>query len=121
VASIAAALPAAERADAIVFTANYGEAGAIDVLDDGRALPPAYSGHNGYAEWGPPPESARTVIVLGYGAQAGLTGLFARVEQVGTFHNGYELANQEEGRPIFVCRDPLLAWSDLWGELRHLD
>lgn len=121
VASIADGLSDAERAQTIVFTANYGEAGAIDVLGEGRGLPDAYSGHNGYGNWGPPPESARTVIVLGYGGSAGLASVCGSVEQAATFHNGYDLANQEEGRPIFVCRDPLRPWSEVWSELRHLD
>jgi 4-amino-4-deoxy-L-arabinose transferase-like glycosyltransferase len=118
---IAGALPPEERAHAVVFTANYGEAGAVAVLTDGRQLPPAYSGHNGFAAWGPPPESATTVIVLGYGSPSLLAPLCGSVDEVAIFHNGYGLENQEEGRPIFICRDPQRPWADGWDELRHLD
>lgn len=31
----------------VIFTANYGEAGAIDRYGPSLGLPPAYSGHNG--------------------------------------------------------------------------
>ena len=45
-------IPAAERATSVVFTSNYGEAGAIDELGAARGLPAAYSGHNGYGRLG---------------------------------------------------------------------
>ncbi len=47
-------LPAIDRSRTAIFTANYGEAGAIDVLGHSHALPRAYSGHNGFSEWGSP-------------------------------------------------------------------
>jgi hypothetical protein len=31
-----------------------------------------YSGHNGYADWGPPPASKRVVIAVGLGSPAAL-------------------------------------------------
>ena len=37
---------------AAVFTQNYGEAGALELL--GRGLPPVVSGHNSYFTWGAP-------------------------------------------------------------------
>lgn len=36
-------------ANAVVFTGNYGEAGALEWYDVGA---PVYSGHNGWADWG---------------------------------------------------------------------
>ena len=45
-----------QRASAILFTSNYGEAGAIDHLGGAFGLPRAYSGHNSYSDWGIPPE-----------------------------------------------------------------
>ena len=51
-------IPAAERRHTAIFTSNYGEAGAIDLLGPEVQLPRAYSGHNGFSEWGthqPPP------------------------------------------------------------------
>src|SRR4051794_31626725 len=45
--------------DTAIFTSNYGEAGAVDVLGRTLGLPHAYSGHNGFSEWGPPPARDR--------------------------------------------------------------
>jgi hypothetical protein len=38
-------IPAGERARAVLFTQNYGEAGALDRYDPVRGLPRPYSGH----------------------------------------------------------------------------
>lgn len=51
VASAAASVPADRRETAIVMTANYGEAGAVEWYGAGRDLPAVYSGHNGYGLW----------------------------------------------------------------------
>src|SRR5205814_767925 len=48
-----------------IFTSNYGEAGAIDRYGPALGLPPAYSGHNAFGYWGPPPDHAGTVITVG--------------------------------------------------------
>ena len=43
---------------AVILTRNYGEAGAIDRYGPALGLPRAYSGHNAYGVWGPPPQGA---------------------------------------------------------------
>ena len=52
---------------AVIFTSNYGEAGAIDRYGPALGLPPAYSGHNAFGYWGPPPDRAAPVITVGLG------------------------------------------------------
>jgi hypothetical protein len=46
-------LTPAEKAQACVFTSNYGEAGAVDFYGPALGLPKAISGHNSYFIWGP--------------------------------------------------------------------
>ena len=48
VATVWRQIPAAERGHTAIFTGNYGEAGAIDLLGAPLRLPRAYSGHNGF-------------------------------------------------------------------------
>lgn len=48
-------IPAAQRRETAIFTTDYGEAGAIDLLGSALRLPRAYSGHNGFSERGIPP------------------------------------------------------------------
>ena len=119
VADVHAALPAAERATAIVLTRNYGQAGAVDRYGPELGLPTAYSGHNSYADWGPPPETVGTVIVVGYG-RAELERWCGRVELAARVDNGLGVDNDEQGTPVWTCRDRLVPWAELWPELRRL-
>ena len=107
-----------ERATAVVFAGNYGEAGAVDRYGPALGLPRAYSGHNAYARFGIPPGSAGPVIVLGYGDPSGdFTGCRAAAR----IDNGVELENEEQGGTVFVCERPRLPWRELWPVLSHLD
>ena len=47
------ALPPEDRARAVFFGWNYGDAAAVDVLGGKWGLPPAISGHENYFLWGP--------------------------------------------------------------------
>jgi hypothetical protein len=59
-------IPAAERRHTAVFTGNYGEAGAIDLIGPPLGLPRAYSGHNGFSEWGIPPAINTRALLIGF-------------------------------------------------------
>jgi hypothetical protein len=112
-------LPADSRGRAVILTANYGEAGALLVL--GGVDPTlVYSGHNAFGDWGPPPDGAAPVVVVGYGDEY-LAGLMTGCRQAGTIDNGYGVENEEQGAPIHVCEGPVGAWSEVWPRIRHLD
>jgi hypothetical protein len=51
----------------VIYTANYGEAGAINELGRADGLPTAVSGHNTDWWWGPGNLRATTVIVVAPG------------------------------------------------------
>ena len=50
---------------AVIFTSNYGEAGAIDRYGPAFGLPRRFSGHNGFGDWGPPRTGAGPVVAVG--------------------------------------------------------
>jgi hypothetical protein len=112
---VRADLPAGERI--AVLTANYGQAGAVDRF--APRLAPAYSAHNSYWSWGPPPEDTDAVIVVGYPEER-LTPWFGRVELAARVDNGVDLDNEEQDAPIWVATDRLAPWSEIWPELRRL-
>jgi hypothetical protein len=112
---VRADLPAGERV--AVLTANYGQAGAVDRF--APRLAPAYSAHNAYWSWGPPPEDAGTVIVVGYPEER-LTRWFGRVDLAARVDNGVDLDNEEQGAPIWVATERQATWSEIWPELRRL-
>ncbi len=115
---VADSLPPDERARAVVFTINYGEAGAVELLGEG--LPPVYSGHNAYWDWGPPPERDGPVIVLGFWDQSWMSPFCREARLVGRIDNGYDLENEEQGGPIWLCTERRGTWEEVWPALRHL-
>ena len=108
-------LPVDQRATAVVFTRNYGEAGALDWYGLGR---PVFSGHNAFADWGPPPEGARPVIVVGLADPA---ANFTDCRVAAMINNDADADNEERGRPIWVCSAPHGGWAEQWPRLVHLD
>jgi hypothetical protein len=118
VARVYKGLPPSQRASAVLFTGNYGEAGAIDRFGPAHGLPRAFSGHNAYARFGIPPGSAGPVIVLGYHDPR---ATFADCRLAATIDNGVELDNEEQGGSVFVCQSPRRPWHQAWPALRHLD
>ena len=110
-------LSASDRAQAIVLTGNYGEAGAI--LRFAPHLRPVESGHNALWDYGPPPAAAHIAIAIGY-TESDLRGWFRTVQRVDVINNGDHLDNDEQGNPVWLCRDPTRPWTDLWPAMRNL-
>lgn len=108
-------LPADQRTRAVVFTRNYGEAGALDWYGLGR---PTFSGHNAFGDWGPPSEGAGPVIVVGL---ADPTANFADCRVAAMINNDADADNEERGQPIWICSAPQGGWAVQWPRLVHLD
>jgi len=96
---------------AVIFTRNYGQAGALEYY----GLPSVYSGHMSYADWGPPPETTGPVVVVGpYRPE-----WFRECREVAAHDNGLGVENEEQGVKISLCAGTSRPWSAMWGELRH--
>jgi len=120
VAGVVDRLPPARRAHAVVFTGNYGEAGAIARYGPALGLPAVYSGHNAFWRFARPPDGAAPVIVLGHSA-AGLRGSFTGCVLSAQIDDGVEVDNEEQGGAVWTCSGTARPWSELWPQLRHLD
>ena len=114
-------LTGSERSSGLVLTANYGEAGAIDRYGPDRGLPPAYSGHNGFATWAVPIGQAGPVVLVGFADDARRGELFGSCEQRATLDNGLGLDTEEQGTPVWVCGAPSRPWSETWPLVTHLN
>jgi len=114
-------LPARQRASAVIFTSNYGEASAINMLGQGTGLPQAVSGHNTYWWWGPGNPRATTVVAVipGQGDAAYLAQFFTSVRAVATLSNPYRLHNQEWHGHVYLCTGPRDPWGQVWPQLRQ--
>lgn len=96
-----------------ILTGNYGLAGAVDRYGPDRGLSRAYSGHNGYAAWGPP----QTSTVLAVGIDPAVLGrAFTSVEPAGVLRNRWDIDNDEDGTQLYVCTGPRSTWVELWSE-----
>ncbi|MEV0951900.1 glycosyltransferase family 39 protein [Promicromonospora sp. NPDC050249] len=120
IADVHGALPQADQDRAVVFTQNYGEAGAVDRYGPALGLPPAYSGHNELWEYGPPPEWASIALVVTE-APGAWGDRFAECAVEGQLDNGVDVDNEEQGVSVLVCREPVGGWAAVWPGLRHLD
>jgi hypothetical protein len=100
--------------EASIVTANYSEAGAVELLAKRRA----YSGHLNYWYWGPPPEGAPATIAVGFSARY-LRERFDHVEQVATITTPNGVHNQEDGAAVWLCTGRRGDWALLWPEFRH--
>jgi hypothetical protein len=127
VATVWHSLPAGQRQHAVIFTADYGEAGAINELGRSAGLPIAVSGQNNEWFFGPGNPNATTVVavapgpvdVTGYGSY--LSQFFAHVRLVATLSNDAGIHNQEWGGHIYICSGPRHRWTAMWPRLRHYD
>lgn len=104
---------------AVILTSNYGEAGAIDRYGPALGLPHAYSGHNAFGDWGPPPNGSAPVVAVGLDRSDIATTLRdcrlrARID------DGVGIDNDEQGAPVDVCRGPQRPWSAEWSAVKHL-
>jgi 3-(3-hydroxy-phenyl)propionate hydroxylase len=118
IAQVYQSLPAAQRATAVVLTSNYGEAGAVDRFGAAYGLPSAYSRQNAFWYWGPPPDTAATVVAVGFGPDE--LGFCASRVLGATLDNRVGVANQEQGEPVWICTRLSQRWSAIWPSLRYL-
>ncbi len=112
-------VPDGRRESAIVFTGNYGEAGAVALYGRDGRLPPVASGHNGFGLWGPPADDAGPVILVD--ASGGWRDEFANCAPAATIDNGQDVDNEEQGGTVWVCDGPRGGWQAAWPRLLHLD
>lgn len=119
VSEVYASLSAQEQQSCIIFTQNYGEAGAINQLGKKLGLPRAYSGHNNHFFWPPPNTAGDVVIVIG-GDYEDLEAGFSEVILSARTSCRYCIP-YENNRPIYICRGLTSPIKDLWPSLKHFN
>ena len=116
VARVYEALPEADRARAVIFTENYGEAGALEFFGRRRGLPPVVSGHNNYWLWGPGEHTGELVIAVG-GDKEDEEAVFREVTLGATTQCG-DCMPYENGLPIWVLRGLKMDLREVWPDLK---
>ena len=111
------ALPPDQRAVAVFFGRNYGEAAAIDIYGSALHGPPAISSHNNYYLWGPRGHDGTIVIVAG-GNPVQYARDYQSVERVGELTSPFA-RRDETNIPIYVLRDRHISFAAAWPGLKH--
>jgi len=114
------ALPANERSQACIFTADYGQASAVNLLGESMGLPEAISGHNSYYVWGPGSCTGNVLITVGYSLAADQQS-YANVTLLTTITCQYCM-NLENNLPVYLCTNPSFSSiAAVWPEVRSYD
>jgi hypothetical protein len=117
VAAVYHALPPADRAKAVFFGTNYGEAAAIDVYGRKLGLPPAIGDHNNYWIWGLQGHDGSVIIEIG-GTREDHLRDFNSVEQAGELDDPYAMP-YETHQPIWVERGLKEPLDKVWLKIKH--
>jgi hypothetical protein len=113
-----AALPADQRAHAVILTDDYSEASPLQLL--GTGLPPIYSGHNSFWYWGPPSADRTVVVHVGDWRPEDWSQFFVGCHDVAHIDNGLGIKNGEQGKAVSVCTGLRAPWTTLWPGLRTI-
>ena len=110
-------LPTAQQPHAVILTANYGEAGAIDLYRVRFGLPEAHSGLNAFGLWGPPHASDGPVVLVWEDPRPpSYLRTCREVRRVG----GPVPNEEHDYARIFVCAGPHGTWASIWPHVAHL-
>jgi hypothetical protein len=112
-------LPPDEQRVACIFTANYGEAGALVQFGPRYQLPPPISAHNAFYLWGPDGCSGQVLISINISPQDAAQGYGSVVLAART--SCAACVAFENDAPILVLRQPKAPLAALWQQAKHYD
>ena len=129
-------LPSSEKSQACIFTTDYGQASAINLLGKSVGLPKAISGHNSYYVWGPGACTGQVLITVGPSlsyfngsfadfqrnyVNTTLRSGFGSVTYLTTIKCQYCMDN-ENNVPVYLCTNPTFtSIASVWPGVRHYD
>jgi hypothetical protein len=113
------ALPPPDKARAVFYGRDYGEAAALDVYGPQFHGPPAIAGHNNYWLWGPGPTDGSVVISLGP-TPTQLAANYRSITVAGQIDSPYALP-YDAHPTIVVLRGPIRPLAQIWPTLRFYE
>jgi len=111
-----AALPPSERATAVIYADNYGDASAITVF--GSGLPPVISGNNNYYLWGTHGYDGSVVLAVNVDP-AEWTKMCDSARVIARFGESPYAMPYEVDRPIVLCKGMHPPLPEQWPQLKH--
>ncbi len=118
VASAVDELTPAERHGAVILTATYSVAGAVNLWGGRYGLPPAISGHNTYWWWGHPAGYSPAVVTVGLSPTL-LSTFWRQVTPVAHLgSSGGAIDPEQRGAVVAICTGQLEPWAAMWPAFR---
>ena len=111
VAGVYHAMPADDRERAVLYGANYGEAGALDFYGPQFDLPSVVSLAGSFYFFGPGERSGEVVVFVGVQREA-IEGSCPSLELAARIT--HEWTVEENDVPVFVCREPTMTLREVW-------
>ena len=106
------ALPAAERAQAVIIANNWGEAGAVEFYGPRYGLPPVVCAQGTFYNFGPGERAGAVAITIGEGRE-GLRRFYDSLEVAGRIVNPLTV-REEQDLTIYVARKPKTTLQEIW-------
>jgi len=117
VAMVVASLTPDERARAVLYGNNYGQAGALDLYGRRLGLPPVVSLAGSFFLFGPGDQPGEVLVLLGVEPEDLRESVQCRsLEMPARVTNPWGVP-EEQDVPIVVCRGPNTTLQDIWKEL----
>jgi 4-amino-4-deoxy-L-arabinose transferase-like glycosyltransferase len=110
-------LPADEQARAVLFTTNYGRAGALELYGAPLGLPPVACGHNNYWLWQPALPRDAVVLLVG-GDEDDHRRAFESIQLIARRSCHYCMP-YEADVPIYVGRGLRLPAEQVWTRVKN--
>jgi hypothetical protein len=110
-ASVYHALPAEDRERTVVYGANYGEAGALDLYGPPLGLPPVVSMAGSFYFFGPGDRPGDVMLFVGVERES-LEDLCGSLELGTRFQQEWSV--EENDVPVLVCREPNATVQEVW-------
>ncbi|MBT8263259.1 MAG: glycosyltransferase family 39 protein [Bacteroidia bacterium] len=109
-------IPENERAKAIIYGSNYGQAGAIAVIGKKYDLPEAVSFHESFFYWIPKQFDPDIEYLVYINDEMGenVRNLFAEIEEIGSISN---MNAREYGTTVYLCSKPRSSFNSFWAEI----
>ena len=108
-----------ERARAVIYAQNYGEAAALEFFGTDHGLPPVISGHNSYHLWGTRGRSGDVLIDIN-GTCGERWHLYRSAALGANFTHPYVMPYEDNLR-IMICRGINRPLTEIWPSLKSFN
>jgi len=114
VARVVETLTPEERARAVLYGANYGQAGALDLYGRRLGLPPVISLAGSFYFFGPGNRPGDPLILLGVEPEDLNTITCKSLELAARVRDSWGVPGEQDV-PVMICRGPSVTPKELWG------